>query len=164
MDIKIDNGKTVITNVKNYAEITDNGKTLNVDMPITLDPGEHSLKYTVYDIAGNMTSREIFFSVGNTNQLKLSVSQEPAVKFATFDLKTDMPTTPMITIKVFNHLRQLMWYTTTNKFPFDWNLKTRSGTRLPPGIYTYYGNYFDGTNYGGTNIGTIVIGEENKIQ
>lgn len=164
MDLKIDNGKIAVTEVKSYAEITNEGKSVNVDMPITLEPGEHSLTYTIYDIAGNMTSREIRFSVGNSQQPQLTVLQEPAVKYATFDLKTDMHTTPMITVKVFNHLGQYMWYKTTNKFPFNWDLKTRSGTRLPAGVYTYYGTFNDGTNYGGTNIGTIVIADDGKVR
>ena len=46
----------------------------------------------------------------------------------------------------------------------NWNLKTRTGVRLPPGVYTYYAKYNDGTVYGGTSIGKIIIAEDNKVQ
>jgi hypothetical protein len=164
MDVKIDDGKITIPNVNYYASMSDNGKTLEVKLPLTLEQGDHVLQYTVYDAAGNMATRAINYAVGGTQRVTLSVDQEPAVEYATFNMKTNLTTKPSVTIKVFNHLGSLKWYTTTSEFPFNWDLKTRGGTPLPPGVYTYYGRFNDGTTYGGTNKGTIVIGRKHQTQ
>ena len=96
--------------------------------------------------------------------LTLTVDEEPATSVATFNLVTNLATPPSVNIKVFNNQGTLKWYTTTSDFPYEWNLKTRTGVPLPPGIYTYYGKFNDGTNYGGTTTGTIVIAEKQQYQ
>jgi len=161
MDLKLDGGKTSIPDVKVYATMTNEGKTLDVAMPMTLEPGNHTLHYTVYDAAGNVTTQTLNFGVG-TQQLELTVDQEPAVDEATFNVTTEMSSIPEVNIKVFNHTGNLRWQTTTKTFPINWNLIGSNGKRLPAGIYTFYGKYNDGTNYGGTKIGTLIVADEHK--
>ena len=164
MELRIDGGKSSVPSIKTFASIGDDGKQLTVDMPITLSPGDHTLQYTVYDAAGNMTSRNLSFTVANSQPITLAVQQEPATTVATFFID-DNPTiieAPEINIKVFDHVGNLKWQGTTSKFPFDWNLIGTNGRKLPAGIYTFYGKYNDGINYGGTTRGTLVVADTPK--
>lgn len=163
MELKLDEGKTSISDITSFASMSDNGKTLDVSLPMTLQPGQHTLQYTVYDAAGNTATQTINFGVGE-QQLELAVEQEPAVEMATFNITTNLTTTPEVEIKVFNHTGNLRWQTTTSTFPLNWNLIGSNGKRLPAGIYTFYGKYNDGTNYGGTTIGTLVVADEHKTK
>ena len=108
-----------------------------------------------------MATRTINFAVG-TQLLDITVEQEPAVNEATFNITTDLPTIPEVDIKVFNHTGNLRWQTTTSTFPFSWNLIGSNGKRIPAGIYTFYGKYKNGTNYGGTSIGTLIVADDHK--
>lgn len=159
MDLKLDNGKTSLFDAKSYAIMNNDGKSLEVNMPLTLDPGNHTLSYTVYDAAGNRASKNFNFTV-EEQHLSLTVEQEPAVDMATFNIDTNLPGNPQVEIKVFNHLGDLRWRTTTSDFPFDWNLIGTNGRKLPPGIYTFYGRYKDGNTFGGTTKGTLVVADE----
>ena len=164
MDLKIDGGKTSVPDVKTYAHMSDEGRTLDVALPLELEPGDHTLQYTIYDAAGNIANRTINFAVGAQQQVALSVEQEPAVNVATFNISTKLPNTPSVDIKVFDHVGKLRWQTTTSNFPLNWNLKGSNGKRLPAGIYTFYGKYNDGTNYGGTSTGMLIIADEHKTK
>lgn len=164
MNLKIDGGKTSYPNINTYTTITDNGKSLLLQLPMNLSEGEHSLQYTIYDAAGNMTTKVLNFAVGGNQQVSLSVEQEPAIDFATFNMSTILPTAPTVKIRVFNHLGDIVWSKDVSSFPYDWDLRNNAGNRLPPGVYTFYGKYNDGTVHGGTNIGTIIIGEDYQIQ
>ena len=159
MELKLDNGKTSLFDAKSYAIMNDNGKSLEVDMPLTLEPGNHTLSYTVYDAAGNKASKNFNFTV-EEQHLSLTVDQEPAVDMATFNIETNIPGNPEVEIKVFNHLGDLRWRTTTSEFPFNWNLVGANGRKLSPGIYTFYGRYNDGNTFGGTTKGTLVVADD----
>ncbi len=163
MDIKLDGGKTTIPNVNAFASMSNEGKALTVEMPLQLAPGEHTLQYTVYDIAGNMTTRTLNFAVSSTQQAQLTVEQEPAIQKATFNFSSDLDFTPSVEIKVFDNLGTLKWRKTTSNFPYDWDL-TNGGKRLPAGVYTFYGKFKNGTIYGGTTTGTLIIADEHKTQ
>ncbi|MBR5640220.1 MAG: type IX secretion system sortase PorU [Muribaculaceae bacterium] len=163
MTLKLDGGKTSITNVKAYSSMSNEGKTLTVEMPLELEPGDHTLQYTVYDIAGNMTTRSLNFGVSSTQQAQLTVEQEPAVDVATFNFSSDLNFTPTVDIKLFDSQGVMKWRGNVKAFPFEWNLNSWSG-RLPAGVYTFYGKFNNGTIYGSTPIGTLIIAEEQKIQ
>lgn len=164
MVLKIDDGKSTIPDIKAFASLSNDGKSLDIAMPLDIEQGNHTLEYTVFDAAGNIATRALNFAVGGNNKTALTVDEEPAVKFATFNFDTTLATSPEVTIKVFNYQGTMKWFTTTSTFPYEWNLKTRTGVRLPPGVYTYYAKYNDGTVYGGTSIGKIIIAEDNKVQ
>ncbi len=159
MDLKIDGGKTNVIDVRSYATLDNAGKALNVKLPIELQKGHHTLQFTAHDMAGNPASRIIDVYVGD-QQVSLNVEQEPATSVATFNIDTTVQgSTPEVKIMVFNSSGKYVWYTTTSTFPYDWDLKTRKGDKLPVGVYKFYGKYNDGTNYGGTNTGTLIIAE-----
>ena len=164
MVLKIDGGKTTIPDIKAFASLSNNGKNLDIAMPLDIEAGYHTLEYTVFDAAGNTATQTLNFAVGGNGQTALTVDEEPAVTHATFNFDTTLATSPDVYIKVFNFQGTMKWFITTSSFPYEWNLKTRTGVRLPPGVYTYYGKYNDGTIYGGTSIGTIIIADPNQSQ
>ena len=161
LDLKIDGGKKYGTELRSFVTLRDQGKTLDLDYPIELLEGHHTLQFTTHDIAGNRASRVFDFYVGG-QQVALSVGQEPASEVATFNLTAPEGSNPEVKIMVFNSTGQYVWYTTTSSFPFDWDLKNRRGKRLPAGVYKYYGKYTSGNSFGGTNTGTLIIADPTK--
>ena len=161
LDLKIDGGKKYGTELRSFVTLRDQGKTLDLDYPIELLEGHHTLQFTTHDIAGNRASRVFDFYVGG-QQVALSVEQEPASEVATFNLTAPEGSNPEVKIMVFNSTGQYVWYTTTSSFPFDWDLKNRRGKRLPAGVYKYYGKYTSGNSFGGTNTGTLIIADPTK--
>ncbi len=159
MDIKLDGGKVSYNNVSSFSTMTEGGKALFVQMPMNLSQGSHTLEYTVYDVGGNKSSRTINFSVGGQNTLELTVENQPALKNVTFNVETTFTTIPEVEIKVFDYMGYLKWHTTTSNFPLHWDLRTNNGSRLPAGVYHFYGKYNDGTTYGGTSTGTLIIAQ-----
>ena len=157
MDIKLDAGIVSYNNVSSFSTMLEGGKILMVQMPMNLTQGSHTLEYTVYDVGGNRASRTINFSVGGQNTLELTVAEQPALRDATFNIETTFTTIPDVEIKVFDHMGYLKWHTTTSNFPYHWDLRTNSGSPLPAGVYHFYGKYNDGTTYGGTSTGTLII-------
>ena len=159
MTLLLDAGKTSYPHVTSFASLSNEGKDLAIDFPMSLQQGRHSLECTVYDAAGNKASRSISFLVGNESQLSLTTLEEPAVNEATFDVITSLATTPSVTVKVIDNVGNLVWKTTTSSFPLSWDLKDNDGNRVPAGVYKFYGTYKGSDTYGGTPIGHIIVME-----
>ena len=157
MDLQLDGGKTTYPYIRNFSTISNEGKTLEIEFPMTLEPGKHSLQYTVYDVAGNKASETISFLVGVESQVELSVEEEPAVDQATFNISTPLASAPPVTIKVLDNVGNLVWSTTTANFPFSWDLNNNNGARVPAGVYKFFGTYQNNNSYGGTTIGHIIV-------
>ncbi len=157
MSLLLDGGKTSYPFIQNHTAITNDGKDLSIEFPMQLQEGKHTLQYTVYDAAGNKTTETISFLVGNDSKLELLVEEEPAVNEATFNVSSTASSTPQVTIKVLNNVGELIWNTTTDSFPFSWDLKDNSGNRVPAGVYKFYGTYRSATTYGGTPIGQLIV-------
>ncbi len=157
MSLMLDGGKTTFPHVQNHSTLQEDGKELAVEFPMDLQEGRHTLQYTVYDAAGNKATETISFLVGNESKLDLTVDEEPAMTHATFNASSTLSPAPEVTIKVLDNVGNLVWSTTTANFPYIWNLKDNNGTRLPAGVYKFYGTYKSSNNYGGTEIGHLII-------
>ena len=157
MNLQLDGGKTTFPYVMNYASFANDGKDLAVVFPMDLEEGKHTLKFTVYDAAGNSANRSIAFMVGTESQVSLEVEEEPAVDEATFNIVTSLDETPQVILKVLDTVGNVVWSTTTSSFPYTWNLKDNKGNRVPAGVYKFYGTYTGTTTYGGTNMGHIIV-------
>ena len=155
----LDNGATNYTLIKNFVTISDGGKMLQLDFPISgLTPGQHTLTFSAQDVAGNVTQRTINFMVGGQRTISLKNADLVAIEEATIDLdETDIPNVPAMTLKVVNARGELVWSTDTAALPYTWNLTNNQGQRVAPGLYKLFGQYNDGTNYGGTNIMPIIV-------
>jgi len=157
MSLMLDGGKTTFPHVQNHSTLQEDGKELAVEFPMDLQEGRHTLQYTVYDAAGNKATETISFLVGNESKLDLTVDEEPAMTHATFNASSTLSPAPEVTIKVLDNVGNLVWSTTTANFPYIWNLKDNNGTRLPAGVYKFYGTYKSSNSYGGTEIGHLII-------
>lgn len=162
MTLMLDGG-TSLSTVKNYAVTTeDNG--MKVSFPLSgLSSGRHTLSFTVYDLAGNMATRSISFVVGGDFVSPiLTVNETPASTTATFNLTHELSEAPTVTLKVLDVHGDIIWSATTAEFPYTWDLTTNAGTRIPAGVYDYYGTVRAGSSYGGTKMNKIIVVEPLK--
>ena len=162
MTLKLDEGKNTFPYVSNYSKISNSGKRLDIAYPVTIEDGEHSLQFTVYDVAGNSSTRSITFQISASPQVTLSVEKELAIDEVTFNMSTDFAEKPDVELKVFDCLGKMVWSTSSRIFPVSWNLKDIKGNKVPAGIYRFYGSYQCGNKYGGTNIGNFLVMPEHK--
>ena len=119
--------------------------------------GQHTLTFTVHDVAGNETSHTIKFFVGANNAVALSTAEIPAIDKATFLLDASTQNTPTVHLKVTDAAGNLVWAKKTDKFPYTWDLKDKNGNKLAPGLYRYFGTYETSTEYGGTPIEKLIV-------
>lgn len=160
MKILLDNGKTSDYNIKAYAHCSNNGKQLDVAFPVTdMTDGQHKLTFTVYDVAGNATSRTIHFVVGQDNKAQIKANDILATRGQNvdFNFSSQLGSQPQVTIKVTDAQGHLVWNKTSTSFPVVWNMKNNQGQTVPCGSYRYFATYSDGINFGGTPIERLII-------
>ena len=160
MRLVLDGGKPSYSDVIYYATLTNEGKTLNIEMPLNdLAEGMHTLTYTVYDVVGNCTMRTITFTVGQVGDVELVADKLPAYREGdvNFDLQTTLTTRPEVIVRVTDATGKLVWMTTTSSFPVNWDMRDRDGNKVPAGLYRFFGTYSDGVNYGGTPIQKLIV-------
>ncbi len=151
-------GNTSYSLIGKNATVTQEGRQVDLAFPLSgLSEGEHSLAYTVHDVAGNATTRTISFVVASTSDVTLGVEELPATSQATFTASTSLTSMPSIDLKVTDALGRLVWTSTTSSFPATWDLKDMSGKAVDGGMYKVYGSYNNGTTHGGTNIATVLV-------
>ncbi|MDO4970748.1 MAG: type IX secretion system sortase PorU [Bacteroidales bacterium] len=163
MTLKLDNGKETYREVLSHATLSENGKQMDIALPMTgLTYGQHRLTYTVHDAAGNEASRTITFLVGPASKVSLYTEEIPAVDKATFNIESELNESPMMTLKVTDAAGNLVWTKKTSEFPCVWDLKDKNGTKLAPGLYRYFGTYETASEYGGTEINKLIVIDEYK--
>ena len=152
-------GSTHYTQINNFVNIGNGGKSLQLHFPIAeLSAGQHSLTITVQDIVGNIAERTITFMVAGETKMSLKTGDLVAIDEAVIDLDDNATTaTPAMTLKVVNARGDLVWSTTTSTLPYTWNLTDTQGQRVAPGLYKLFGQFNDGASYGGTNIMPIIV-------
>ena len=159
MRLTLDGGKASFYLVNNFATVSNGGKDMEIAFPLSdMGEGQHTLSYTVHDMAGNAATRSISFIVGNVDKLSLNVEELPATTAATINIaSTTLATTPQVNLKVTDVLGNLVYSTTTSTFPATWDLKDMTGKRVKGGVYKIFGNYESGHIYGGTNVTQVIV-------
>lgn len=159
MTMRLDNGKTSYNLVKNHAQVSDEGRTLEIAMPLTgLPPGRHTLDFSVADICGNRASNTISFVVTACNDLAIETDEQASWEQAQIDLTGySLSEAPAVNLKVTNIKGELVWTKEVNSFPCTWDLTDLQGNRVKPGLYKIHGNYENEEGYGGTNIVNFVV-------
>ncbi len=159
MKLLLDGGKTSYTQVKENAIATNDGRDLSVTYPLSdIATGAHTLTFTVFDVAGNSASRTISFIVTGSSDITLSARELPARDEATFDIDYgDIDPAPTVNLKVTDAHGKTVWTQSTSSFPVTWDLKDTNGERVDAGLYKFMGNYDNGSSYGGTNIGDLIV-------
>lgn len=114
----------------------------------TLEPGDHSLKLTVWDNANNSSSATIYFkaAVNRAPALYdvLAVTDQ-ATSSVTFVLTHDRPESALTsTVEVFDLNGRRIWTGNTDAVSeldsgvqIQWDMTDKSGQRVPRGIYIY---------------------------
>lgn len=159
MSLVMDGGKLSYPEIKSFAKMTNEGKSLSIAFPINdMGDGQHMLTYTVYDVAGNCATRTITFVVESNAKVNLEVAETPVVSKATFNMTSELRVTPPITLKVTDATGNLLFVKKVSSFPYQWDLKDNNGNKVPSGLYRYFGSYNDEAgNYGGTEIKNLVV-------
>ena len=156
----LDQGKTTYSNVMAYATCLDEGRTLSIAYPVTnLADGHHTLTLTLKDAVGNSTKRTISFVVTQDHGAQLTVDDIMKIRGqqAEFSFDSNLKEAPEVQVKVTDALGRLVWNTTTTTFPVAWPLTDNEGADVAPGAYRFFATYSDGTNFGGTPIGHMVV-------
>ncbi|MBQ0120511.1 MAG: type IX secretion system sortase PorU [Bacteroidales bacterium] len=159
MKLLLDGGKSVFSLVKNSATASNDGRDLSITFPLnSISEGSHTLTFTVFDIAGHSATRTISFIVTNNSDIVLAAQEAPATTVATFDIaEGNFNATPMVNLKITDAHGNIVWNKKTSSFPVSWDLNDNQGNRVKAGLYKFFGNYEDGTNFGGTNIGDLIV-------
>ncbi len=163
MTLQLDGGQQSYNDINACAILENNGKEMNVAYPMTnMAPGNHTLTYTVQDVAGNTASKTIAFSVTQTGNVQLFAEENPVIDQISFNIEKEFDNDIDMTIKVTTAGGQLLWSKKTSNFPVTWNLIDNNGHKLPPGMYKFFGTYETAGQWGGTNINKLIILENHK--
>lgn len=161
MKLVLDNGSESLFLIKNCGTLSNGGKYLDVVMPMSgMQAGNHTLTFTLQDVAGNVATKFIDFKVAETPSVELAVAELPATNQATFNVaKNALPVLPELTIKVTDATGKIVWQKTASQFPCTWNLTGLDGKRVPNGVYRFWGTYDDESYYGGTSKRDLIVVE-----
>ena len=157
--LTLDGGKATYNLAKNLARVTDEGRRIDIAMPLTgLTVGQHTLDFTVADVCGNTTSQRITFVVSTQSDLRLTASDIAASDHVTIDLADyTLSSMPSVNLRVTDLDGNLVWSRTTSTFPCTWALTDNAGTRVPNGLYRIYANYTATEGYGGSNLIDFIV-------
>lgn len=145
----IDGNKTYSDLSYYYTPSSDGSPSGVINYPFEgLDTGAHTLKLRVWDTAGNSTTSEIEFFVGESVAPKIYEvysDANPAFDKANFYLRHDQPEVmASVEVSVYNLLGRKLWSSSVTgrsdmflTIPVTWNLCDESGRRVSRGIYIY---------------------------
>lgn len=151
-------GKVSSPQAYDYATSSDNGRRVEVVVPMSgLSAGEHTLLYSVYDVAGKKATKSVTFFVGTKFDNALTVAQNPASTQAVFDYTSAVDGT--VTVKVFDNVGNLVWKADNAQFPLQWNLKNSQGQRVPAGVYKVAATAVSGVSSSGTSYQELIVVE-----
>ena len=152
-------GVSYYDEVRGYANIEDEGRMLKIGMPITsISEGQHSLTFTVYDAAGNVSTQTLSFVVVNPDaKAVLTVEESPARESATFNFEHMFASEPTVKITVIDANKKVVWQKDVTSFPYVWDLNDAEGKRIPAGVYQFYGTATTSSQNAGTQKTRLVI-------
>ena len=155
-------GTTFYDEVRAFTTIGDNGASMSLAMPVTsLAEGEHTLKITIHDAAGNSSSQTISFIVVKAQvDAELTVDKTIATDKVTFTLSHKFATEPSVKIYVTDHSNRVVWSKTVDTLEYEWDLTDNQGNRLPAGVYQFFGTATTAGQSAGTPISQLTILEQ----
>jgi len=140
----IDNNN-VYDNLTDYYEPSmDDASAGSVYYPLeNLKPGEHTLRFIVWDNVGNSSSKEIPFRVANgfvnQNEINIYTNANPASVSATIFVDAVASSEATAMIEIFDIAGRKVWMQSLEggNTQATWDLTDGSGNRVPRGIYLY---------------------------
>lgn len=149
MTLSLD-GKTHFNDVTLYYDPDDSDPTAGaIAYPLSgVEPGEHTLSFTVWDNAGNSSTSTLKFNVSASwlpSIDTLTTDVNPASTSVNFIVATDGSTGSMgCDIEVYDLSGRKVWagsapniQTGGSKVSLGWDLCDGNGSRIPRGIYLY---------------------------
>lgn len=143
-------GTRLLGDVANYyTPFADGNIGGDVAYPLSsLSEGAHSLRFRVWDTAGNVAEQEIEFFVKEDlvpEIFEVYSDANPATTQANFYIVHNRPESMVdVTVTVYNLLGQPVWSGSASgpsdmfeSVPVTWNLTNSAGRRVPRGIYVY---------------------------
>lgn len=132
----------------NFQNIANSAKSGLVSFLIPeLENGRYKLTFRVWDVSNNSSIKELEFVV--TDEFEPIINEffiygNPAKDLTRFVLTTNLPGSElMVTFSVYNMAGALIWShqeksasgNNVKEIEYEWNLLSRDGSRLQPGIY-----------------------------
>lgn len=149
MSITIDGKKTYNDVSIYYTHDTERIGAGSIAYPLDdIEPGKHTLSFTVWDNANNSSTASLEFNVGAAVDpviSHLSTDANPASTDVTFTIGIDRPNTKVeCLLEVFNLEGRKVWHHTEDvstdrdsRIRVKWDLCATAGSRVPRGIYLY---------------------------
>jgi hypothetical protein len=140
-------GRNIYEDLVNYYTPDINDYTAgNVAYPLSdLSDGDHTLQFTVWDNAGNSTTRYLDFKVSEKVQPTVNIYTDanPATSGVTFYITPDIPSSKMsTTLEIYDIAGRMIWSAQTSgtgdygeAMQVKWDLLDRGGVRVARGIY-----------------------------
>lgn len=112
-----------------------------------LENGRYKLTFRVWDVSNNSATKDLEFLVSDEFEPIINeffIYGNPAKDFTRFVLTTNIPGSElMVTFSVYNMAGTLIWThqeksasgNSVREIEYEWNLTSRDGSRLQPGIY-----------------------------
>ncbi len=112
-----------------------------------LENGKYKLTFRVWDVSNNSATKDIEFVVSDDFEPTVNeffIYGNPAKDLTRFVLTTNIPGSELlVTFQVYNMAGALLWThqersasgNNVRDIEYEWNLSTRDGSRLHPGIY-----------------------------
>lgn len=149
MTVSIDDKKYFTDLLDYYQPDVDNANSGSITYPLNgLEPGRHTLKFTVSDIHGNSTTKELDFAVTVSQKpilYDVTTDCNPATTSVTFTLLHDRLTEATdCSVDVYELSGRKIWSgrvagkgVLNGGAQITWDLSDGSGRRVPRGIYLY---------------------------
>ncbi len=132
----------------NFQNIANSAKSGLISFLIPeLENGKYKLTFRVWDVSNNSSTKEVEFVVTDEFQPIINeffIYGNPAKDLTRFVLTTNLPGSELtVTFNVYNMAGTLVWShqeksasgNNVKEIEYEWNLLSREGSRLQPGIY-----------------------------
>lgn len=149
MELTLDGDATSAVNLNSYFSYDFGSYSSGlVTYPMSgLSKGNHSLSFTVWDVNGNSTVKNLDFCVGEKSETSLDINATTSPATTTTNFVVTIPNASELqdawaTIRVYSVSGQEVWnsgriLTSGGYLVYPWNLSTSAGAPLPSGIYVY---------------------------
>lgn len=151
-----------------YAQNEEDATSGSVTYPLSgLEPGEHTLKFTVWDNANNSTTRTLDFKIAadwTPTITTLTTDAFPATSSVNFIVATDGVIDGMeCAVDVIDLSGKTLWTgkskisENSSSVRIPWDLNSSNGGRLPRGIYMYRATVTGKNGYSTTKTKKIAV-------
>ncbi len=167
--LTIDNSPSQIYILNSYFEgdLNNSKKGLFRFTLPSLSAGNHTLKFKVWDIMNNSTTKEVSFVVKQKSSSSFDLTAVPDLmnKSVTFFVETNTVEKNLkVNVEVYNLDGNVVWKNEQDvnasiikSFPIRWDMTNNGGSNLSSGIYTYKATIYSDDNAYSTEIKRFIV-------